>query len=35
MLMKAKTWLEFNNKGQLIFIGGICKAKHLKCKSQE
>lgn len=25
--MESKTWLKFNEKGQLIGIGGICKAK--------
>lgn len=30
MKMENKTWLDFNEKGQLIGIGGICKAKDLQ-----
>lgn len=31
--MESKTWLEFDSKGRLIGIGGICKAKELKCSA--
>lgn len=29
-MVVEKTVLEFNDKGELVFIGGVCKAKDLQ-----